>query len=185
MHALATPPAFVLSQDQTLHFKFVSKRPTPKGAGRTDSTKDSHLCVRENDSRRLSRTGLLDAPIGTRLDTDRTRDSDSTRPYGRGHAKSPHSHDDKPVHLPKSNSPPVIGAEQHILQHPAVLSTANSRGTGAGPRKVLLIALQRVSACPARSPAPLRRRLNPARVRSARPGTDQANSGCAKHERRR
>ncbi len=32
LHALATPPAFVLSQDQTLHFKFVSKRPTRRSS---------------------------------------------------------------------------------------------------------------------------------------------------------
>ena len=43
LHALTTPPAFVLSQDQTLHLKFASKTPdAASGTERLDSTKGSH-----------------------------------------------------------------------------------------------------------------------------------------------
>ncbi len=41
LHALATPPAFVLSQDQTLQLKFASRRPDNQ-SGRLDLAKGSH-----------------------------------------------------------------------------------------------------------------------------------------------
>ena len=38
LHALTTPPAFDLSQDQTLHFKVCIRSPEPKGLERQKST---------------------------------------------------------------------------------------------------------------------------------------------------
>ena len=50
LHALATPPAFVLSQDQTL--QFFSFPSVPTKSRRSDTTKGFHSCVHENERSR-------------------------------------------------------------------------------------------------------------------------------------
>ena len=53
LHALATPPAFVLSQDQTLQLKSTSKRPDRSGPNDQIQLRAFILSARENDCHRL------------------------------------------------------------------------------------------------------------------------------------
>ncbi len=50
LHALATPPAFVLSQDQTLHLKVRFQTPRAKPLALKYDLGGSHSCGRENES---------------------------------------------------------------------------------------------------------------------------------------
>ena len=112
MHALATPPAFVLSQDQTLQLLFVSDRSPPGKPGRpvayeqTRSTapartpergpSHAHWCPRVRPSRtedavvrmcRASGLAARNTPVFRRYDRDTGPPSADAAPH-----RDPHSH---------------------------------------------------------------------------------------------
>ena len=110
LHALATPPAFVLSQDQTLRFRFVSESP-PAEAGNAQMRSGAYTLTyaRENASQPER---LFTAPDGIVADPTHRDPAPmgcqiwwsfkANRQVLRNGGRPPHSHDDNSVHLSKS-----------------------------------------------------------------------------------
>ena len=101
LHALATPPAFVLSQDQTLQFNTgFQMRPDHKDPSAGNRRRLSIMAsVR---MKACQHTSGLFCPPTDGLHHDRTAGLGQDAAKRRRHAQPSHSHDDKPVHLSKS-----------------------------------------------------------------------------------